>query len=241
MEGTFGGFHLIFLAISIIMMISSNIIMKKKLSEKSISIIIKIEAIIWLITILINRITVTHYNVEHNPDQYTWLNLIPNTFCGVCSLVLSITVICGKKDNFLYHSLGYLGLVGGIVTMIYPDFLDSQSFFDPRSWSGFLHHTLMAGVLIKLLIYGYITPTISKWSYFILGLCAIMTLGVVELDALGFAKAMQIKNPLIKSLPVLTSWYIVYLVMILAHFVFLVIYEKAKNKISLKEILKKVK
>ena len=95
--------------------------------------------------------------------------------------------------------------------------------------------------MIKVLIFGGMKPRISKWSYFILGLCVVTSIGVIELDAFGFKKAMQINQPLISSLPVLTSWYIVYLVMIIAHFIFLVLYEKFKNGRTLKEIFVKLK
>ncbi len=241
MEKLFGGFHLIFLGISILVIVLSNIIIKKKkLNEKTIDLIIKIEAVLWLISILINRVVVTAHNIEANPAN-TWLSIIPNSFCGFCSLVLSLTVLFGKKDNIIFHSIGYLGLVGGAATMIYPDFLNTQSFFDPRSLSGLLHHAFMVGIIIKLFIYGYFTPTISKCSYFILGLCVLMTYGAVEYDALGFDKAMQIGKPFISSLPILTSWYIIYLVLIIAHFIFLVLYEKFKNKLTWKEIFMKLR
>ena len=243
MEKTFGGLHLIYLGLDVGVMILSNIILKKKkVNEKTINLIIKIEGIIWFLAILLNRIFVTYNDVVAEArDGYTWLNLFPNTFCGLCSLVLSLTVIFGKKDNFIFHSLGYLGLVGGLVTMIYPDFLDSQAFVDPRSITGLLHHTFMTGVMIKVLIFGGMKPSINKWSYFILGLCVVTSIGVIELDVFGFKKAMQINQPLISSLPVLTSWYIVYLVMIIAHFIFLVLYEKFKNGRTLKEIFVKLK
>lgn len=243
MEKTFGGFHLIYLFVSLCIIIVTNIILKKKkVSDKTLNMVIKIEGIIWLICIILNRVFVTYNDViVEKRDGYTFLNLIPNTFCGLCSLVLSFTVIFGKKDNFLFHSLGYLGFVGGLVTMLYPDFLDSQNFFDPRSITGLLHHTFMFGIMLKVLLFGYMKPSIAKWSYFILGLCTITTIGVVELDAFGFKKAMQIGQPLISSLPILTSWYVVYLVMIIAHFIFLIIYEKTTNKITLKEIFAKLK
>ena len=243
MQGVYGVFHIVYLVVAVMAMILEIIILKKKkISDDKLQLILKIEGAIWLISVLLNRFVVTYSDVViNNREGYTWLNLIPNTYCGICSLVLSISLMTLKKDNFIFHSLGYLGLVGGFVTMLYPDFLDSQSIFDLRSITGLLHHTLMFSIMLKMMLFGYMQPTIKKCSYFTLGICVIMTLGVLEKDAFKFTKAMEIGDPLLKSLKVLTSWYITDLLLIICHFVFLVIHEKRKTHENLKDILKKVR
>ena len=125
--------------------------------------------------------------------------------------------------------------------MFYPDFLDSQSFFDIRSITGLLHHTLMFYMIVLAIVLGYMNPSIKKWYYVPLGMCFMMTIGVLEYDALGFKKAMQIKEPFIKAFPILSSWYITDIMIMVAHFVFLVIFEKKKNNCSLKEVFQLIK
>lgn len=236
--GVFGIGHIIFLVIALALIISSAILLKKKqLDEKHIDLIMKIGGIIWFVFILANRISVTYTDVVINHREgYSWLNIIPNSFCGMSSLILSLTLIFGKRDNFILHSIGYIGLVGGLVTMFYPDFLDSQSFFDIRSISGLLHHTIMFYMIVLAIVLGYMKPSIKKWYYVPLGMCFMMTIGVLEYDALGFRKAMQIKEPFIKAFPILSSWYITDIMIMVAHFIFLVIFEKKKNHCSLKEV-----
>ena len=239
----FGVGHIIFLVIALSLIISSSILLKKKqLDEKHIDLIMKIGGIIWLVFILANRISVTYTDVVINHREgYSWINVIPNSFCGMSSLILSVTLICGKRDNYVLHSIGYIGLVGGLVTMFYPDFLDSQSFFDIRSITGLLHHTLMFYMIVLAIVLGYMNPSIKKWYYVPLGMCFMMTIGVLEYDALGFKKAMQIKEPFIKAFPILSSWYITDIMIMVAHFVFLVIFEKKKNNCSLKEVFQLIK
>ena len=236
----FGIEHIIYLILMIILMVLGLIFIKKSnLDEYKLNLIFRIIGIIWLITILANRITVTYSDVVINKREgYTWLNLIPNTFCGMCSLILSITFIIGKKDNFVLHSFGYIGLVGGIVTMFYPDFLDSQAFFDPRSITGLLHHTIMAFMIILAILTGYMTPTVKKWHYIPLGMCVIMTIGMFELDCLGFVKAMQFKNPFLSSIPILSSWYVTDLATLVVSFILLTIYDMKKKNCSFKEVFK---
>lgn len=228
MEGIYGIYHIIYLIIALVLIIGFVFFIKiKKIEGLALKRILKIWGIVWLISILINRFSVTYYDVVINKREgYTWLNLIPYTYCGLCSLVLSITLICGKYDHFLFHSLGYYGLAGGLITMFYPDFLESQTFFDSRSLSGLVHHSLMFGAILILILTKQMIPRLKKWWYLPLGLCGVMTLGLVEMEALGFPKAMQINEPLLKSLPILTSWYIVDLVLIIVQIIFLIIYER---------------
>lgn len=243
LSGVFGYEHIIFLVVVLALIITSCILLKKKqLDEKQVNLIMRIGGIIWLVFILANRISVTYTDVVINHREgYTWLNLIPNSFCGMSSLILSIVMIIGKRDNFVLHSIGYIGMIGGLVTMFYPDFLDSQSFLDIRSITGLLHHTIMFYMMLLAIVLNYMTPSIKKWYYLPLGMCFMTTIGVIEYDAFGFMKAMQIKEPFIKAFPILSSWYMTDLMMIVAYFVFIIIYEKKKNNCSLKEVFKMLK
>ena len=162
-QGVYGIGHIVYLIISILLMVLGIIIIKLVKKEDIYFRIIKISGIILLILILINRISVTYYDVVISKREgYSWLNIIPNTFCGISSLILSLAIIFGKKDNVVLHLISYLGIIGGIITMFYPDFLESQNFFDLRSVSGLLHHTIMVWLVIICMLTKYIVPTMKK-------------------------------------------------------------------------------
>lgn len=237
-SGIYGIGHITYLILSLILIIVGAIIICKYVkSQEKRTLIIKISGIVLLIMILINRFSVTYHDVViAKREGYSWVNLIPNTFCGLSSLVLSLAIIFGKKDNIILHSIGYVGFVGGAITMFYPDFLSTQDFGDIRSLSGLIHHTLMVWIVLISMLTKYINPSMSKWPILPLGLCVIMTLGLLEIELLGFVKAMQINDPLLSSLPVLTSWYMVGFILLILHFMFLVIYEKTVNHKSWKDI-----
>ncbi len=239
-QGVYGVGHIIYLIISILLMVLGiTIITKLVKKENTYTRIIKISGIILLILILINRISVTYYDVVISKREgYSWLNLIPNTFCGLSSLILSLAIIFGKKDNVFLHFISYLGVIGGVITMFYPDFLESQTFFDLRSLSGLLHHTVMVWIVIICMLTKYIVPTMKKWAIFPISLSMIMTFGLFEKDCLKFSKAMQIGEPLLKSAPIFTSWYVIGILVLTLHFLYLLIYELKVNKKGLKEIFK---
>lgn len=236
----FGTEHIIYVSFTILIIVGLFVLLPKlNLTEQKKEILFRGLGTLLFICILINRISVTYYDVVINKREgYSWLNLIPNTYCGFCSLVLSITFMFGKKDNFILHSIGYLGMCGGFITIFYPDFLDSQAFFDIRSITGLLHHTLMFILMFFAIVLGYMRPTIKKVYYFLLGIIVIILIGLLELYVLGFKKGMQLNEPLIKSLPILTSWYVVDVTLVLCHFIFLVLYEVFHNKKTLKSLFK---
>ena len=87
----------------------------------------------------------------------------------------------------------------------------------------------------------YMTPELKKWKLYPIGLAFMMLFGIFLKDAFGFTKAMQIGEPLLKSLPVLTSWYILLVIDMVLFFSFLFSYEKLHNHKSFKESLKDLK
>ena len=237
-NGIYGIGHIIYLITTLILIIGGAILIKKYVkNEKTINTIIKISAVVLLITIIINRISITYTNVVVNQrDGYTWLNLIPDTYCGLASIVLSLTIIFGKKDHIILHFISYIGFFGGLITMFYPDFLNTQTFFDLRSITGILHHTIMVWIIVITMLTRYIVPSIKKWCIFPIGLCIIMTIGILEIDMLGFEKGMQIGEPLLASMPKLTAWYTVLFAEMVGHFIYLLLYEILVNKKTFKQV-----
>lgn len=216
MENEFPGVyctgHIVFLVVGLILLAAGVFCIRRIRSEKTVTLVLKSVAALLLVWILINRVSVTAAQVKADPALYSWLNLIPYTFCGLASLVYSLTVLFGKKNCAVMHFIFYFGFFGGLLTLCYPDFLDTQTFWDIRSFSGLVHHYLMVCLSVLSLVSGYFKPDPKKWGVFPLGYALVMLLGLFELDALGFPSAMNIGEPLLGSLPVLTSWYTIFAV-----------------------------
>ena len=69
------------------------------------------------------------------------------------SLVLSLGVLLGGKDNPVLHFAWLPGLFGGITTVIYASFVDQgPSIFYLPTISGLLHHSLAAMVAVALFL-----------------------------------------------------------------------------------------
>ena len=62
-------------------------------------------------------------------ENVRWHLIIPDSYCGMTSLVLALAVLFGKKDNNVYHFVWLLGLFGGISTVIYATFVSQNSSF----------------------------------------------------------------------------------------------------------------
>jgi ABC-type uncharacterized transport system permease subunit len=122
----FGIEHILYIVISTV--IGSGglfIAYKYARNSKSQEIILKCIAMALFIAIMTNRISqVFRY------DTVRWYCIIPDSFCGMTSLVLPLAVLFGKKDNNVLHFVWLLGLFGGISTVIYATFVgQSDSFF----------------------------------------------------------------------------------------------------------------
>ena len=116
----FGSVHLIYLAITLTLSVAGIFCAKKfAKSEQSQKIILKSIAGALLIWIVINRLSqVFRYS------QVRWEQIIPDSFCGMTSLVLALAVLIGKKDNVVLHFTWFLALVGATITIAYPTFLN---------------------------------------------------------------------------------------------------------------------
>ena len=126
-----------------------------------------------LIWIIINRLSQVY-----RYDDVRWEQLIPDSFCGMTSLVLALAVLFGKKDNPVYHFVWALGLVGASVTIFNPTFLDQgPSIFYLPTISGLLHHSLALVMVAALLLFGQIHITYKKWYCVVLGFTCYMTVG----------------------------------------------------------------
>ena len=198
----FGIEHILYILIStVVAVIALMLARKTAVTEKSQKIFLKILALLLLAAILANRLSqVFRYGTVR------WYCIIPDSFCGMTSLVLALAVLFGKKDNCVLHFVWLLGLFGGISTVIYATFVDQNiSFFYLPTISGLLHHSLSATLSVALLQFRQIDITYKKWHYTFFGFTAYLTLGAFLMHTFKLSDAFHIAEPLIPGTP-LTAW-----------------------------------
>lgn len=198
----FGIEHISYIIISTIIGILCVIISYKfAKTEKAKTIIIKILGILLFVAIMTNRLSqVFRY------DDVRWYCIIPDSYCGMTSLVLSLSVIFGKKDNCILHFVWLLGIFGGISTVIYASFVgQGPTIFYLPTISGLLHHSLSALLVVMLLIFKQINVTYKKWYYSLIGFGCYILVGVFLMKAFNLNDAFHLVEPLISGTP-LTTW-----------------------------------
>lgn len=170
-------------------------------NDKTQTIILKVLAALLFISVMTNRLSqVFRY------EDVRWYCIIPDSFCAMTSLVLSLAVLFGKKDNNVYHFVWLLGLFGGISTVIYATFVgQDSSFFYIPTITGLLHHSFSAIVVVALLMFKQINITYKKWYCTFFGFTAYLTLGAFMMHTFELSDAFHIAEPLLPGTS-LTAW-----------------------------------
>lgn len=198
----FGIEHFLYIGITTFLSVLGLLLAKKYAkTEKSKTIIIKALALALLVSILLNRLSqVFRYGLVR------WEQIIPDSYCGMTSLVLSLAVLFGKKDNCVLHFTWILGIFGGISTVIYPAFIgQGPTVFYLPTISGLLHHSFSAIVGITVLQFGWMRVTYKKWYCTLFGFTCYLTVGAFLIGCLGISDAFHIYTPLLDGTP-LTTW-----------------------------------
>lgn len=198
----FGVEHIVYIFVSAAIGAAGLLLMKKfAKTQKTQTIVLKSIAFLLLAAILANRLSqVFRYG------QVRWYCIIPDSFCGMTSLVLALAVLFGKRDNAVLHFVWLLGLFGGISTVVYPTFVSQNaSFFYIPTISGLLHHSFSAIMVIALLLLGQIHITYKKWWCVIFGFTCYLTVGAFLMSVFDMSDAFHIVEPLLSDTP-LTTW-----------------------------------
>ena len=198
----FGIEHFLYMGITGAMAAVGLIFAKKYAkSERSKTIILKSLAAALLVAIILNRLSqVFRYGLVR------WEQIIPDSYCGMTSLVLALAVLFGKKDNYALHFTWILAIFGGISTIIYPAFIgQGPTVFYLPTISGLLHHSLSATVAIAVLLFDWMHITYKKWYCTLFGFTCYLTVGAFLIGCLGFSDAFHIHTPLLDETP-LTTW-----------------------------------
>lgn len=223
----FGSVHIIYLLITLPLTIIGLYLAKRfAKTEKSQKIVLKSIAGLLLVWILINRLSqVFRYS------NVRWEQIIPDSFCGMTSLVLSLSVLFGKKDNVVYHFVWHLGLLGATITIFNPTFLDQgTTIFYLPTISGLLHHSIALVMVIALLLFNQIFVTYKKWYCTLFGFTSYLTVGAFQMAVFGFSDSFHIAEPILSGTP-LTAW-VMAPMYIVAYGVLLLIVELIRSKIK---------
>ena len=95
----FGIEHILYMVITTAIAVVALLLCKKYAStERTQSIVLKVMAALLFVAIVTNRLSqVFRYG------QVRWYCIIPDSFCGMTSLVLALGVLLGKKNNNTLH------------------------------------------------------------------------------------------------------------------------------------------
>lgn len=198
----YGWQHLTYLAIFASLLVALIVITKFFIkTDKAKTILIKSVAGVLLVCVLLNRVSIAfRFN-----DVFMF---IPNSYCGVTSLVLSICVLALKPNSKAFHFLWYMGFVGGLATMLYPDFLGQHiSFWYVPTISGLLHHSVLLTLCILMLQTKWFSPSLKNWWIFPVGMSVYTLYGLFLMDIFNWGDAMSINSSLIDGTP-LNWWFI---------------------------------
>jgi len=198
----FGIEHILYILLSTLLGSASLVAAKKfAKTEKSQKIFLKSLAFLLFVAIMANRLSqVFRY------DEVRWYCIIPDSFCGMTSLVLSLGVLFGKKDNNVLHFAWLLGLFGGISTVIYATFVgQGPTIFYLPTISGLVHHSFSAMLVVALFLFKQIHITYKKWYCTLFGFTSYLTVGAFLMHTFQMSDAFHIAEPLLSDTP-LTAW-----------------------------------
>jgi len=224
--------HILYLLVTIIIFsVTIPLIKKKVTTEDKQNKLMKILGIILFLTVLSNRISLCI-------EDRSILTFFPSTYCGASSFALSIGLLLLKRDSKLFHCVCYVGFVGGILTLIYPDFLpQDDSLFYPPTITGLLHHTIIIYTVIVMVMTKYLQPSLKKWYLLPVGLNFYLFYGLVLITELNFSDAMYIFTPALPDS--IFNWFVLGILVLSAHGLFLYLWEYFTNRTKTQEVVVK--
>ncbi|NLG82868.1 MAG: hypothetical protein GX490_10210 [Bacilli bacterium] len=224
--------HILYLLVTILTFSLTLQLIKKKVTTEDKQVkLMKILGLILLLAILSNRITIC---IEDKTIKY----FFPSTYCGASSLALSLGLLFLKRDSKFFHSVSYTGFIGGMLTLIYPDFLpQDDSLFYPPTITGLLHHTIMVYIVIVMVMIKYLEPALKKWYLLPIGLNFYLFYGLILITVFNYEDAMYIFTPAIPG--TIFDWFVLGIIVLSAHGVFLYLWDYfAKRRMAQEVVIK---
>lgn len=116
----FGWQHLTFLAVFLCIAVAAVLIVQYGMTtDKRKTVFLKCTALSLLILVVLNRISLAVWHRDA-------VQLLPNSYCGVTSLLLALTVLLGRPHAKLLHLLVYVALVAALLRLYIPTFWDKR-------------------------------------------------------------------------------------------------------------------
>lgn len=224
----FGWEHLTYLAVCLVIAIVSLVLIKIYVkNEKIQNIIVRCVGFLLFACVIWNRVElVLHTN--------NWAYIVPDSFCGMSSFVLGLTTMFGKRNNAVLHFVFYVAVVGDVVTLAYPDFIETTpSLFVRMTFSGLTHHAISWYLCTLLLVVNWFRPNYKKSGNLVVGFLAYITVGAFLISVLGRNDAFYIFKPILSGTP-LTVW-VLTPIFIGIYVAFMITYELIKRKLKKKE------
>ena len=217
MPQVFGIEHIIYLLITVPATIILLVVFTRRAEDtRHIDHVIRISGGVLLVAIAVNRFSIAWLDADFG-------RILPGTFCGASSLALALGAIFLKRNHAFFHCVAYIGLLGGLITIIYPDFIgQSSSIFYPKTITGLLHHSVIVFLSILMLSSGFLKPELKKWHYYPIGLAFFMTYGLFLITMLGYNDAMLIHSPILEG--TILNWFVMGVLVVSLHVVILLIY-----------------
>ena len=176
----------------------------KKFDEKQRILTIKIIAGVLLLFAFLSRLAMV---LTLSEDKIQPIYFIPNSFCSLTGYTFALAVLLGKKDNIALHCVAYLGILGGLLTIFYPDFLVQEpTIFGFKNITALIYHSLMVILFLIIICTGYMKVTIRKWYALLLGFCCYMTYALFLAQVCDMPYAMYISKPILSDTPL--YWYV---------------------------------
>lgn len=233
-------FHIVYLIVAIILVVTSSILLRNVKKETR----TKILKYTSIATLVVHLSLI--WTVFFSPDFNFHIGSLASTIwpifpCNLIMILLPITFSLKKPIKILYPFVTTLAIVGGLMTIIFPEFHTSTT----MNWAvlrSYLSHTLMLFVGLYAIVSSEYKPKIKDLISISVGSVLSIAFGHLTIFMFDTLKhqsvnAMFIKQPAISG--TILNIYVLLVLYLLAFTAFALIYNLVENKRKAKEINKK--
>lgn len=211
----FDKYHIALIIIASAVIIGSLIGLAYVKNQKHKNVILKSIAL----TVFLLHISIIWVNYLKHGHADAPLNIIfPVFFCNIMMYLLLIVAFIPNKQGKIFRYLAtfvaYCGIVGGIITLLYPEsYLNSQDMFLWNTMKSLLSHTFLLIGSAYLFVGGYVK---IRFSNVLVVLCGLAGCGLVGLIlnlafiTLGLPNpnSMYMFKPAIANAPITMGWWL---------------------------------
>lgn len=225
MEDIFCWQHIVYLLISIAFVIGMIFLVRYlcRNNVKNKKYYVFAFAIVTLIIMLVNKFAIW--------DKYdnNWKVFVPGSFCSTLAIYGPLVMLLTKPNSRAFNFAIFAQALGGLLTMVYPEFmLGKNNFFDLVDFTGLLFHTMMFLNFVFVLGIGYFKPSMKNWSSFVWGLIAMVPFILFTTQVFGVGEDMYLTRPAVEG--TMLYWWVIGILAIIIYTIFLLIYEQFAYK-----------